>query len=363
MDPPWWPADLLDSWVWSLAPDHFRVAFALIALAARAPVVVNSPMWGVVDVPAGGVLTSLDRLAERVGITKAVARRALDRLATGPDGTGDLGLIRIVSSPRGYTLAVLRDPSSFTIRAQQRAAQPPDANSRSSEPKVSDEHSESTPIAQQPLNEGAASTAALSKTTIDTGQLRLEVVVDEHSTSTEKAHGKHSDDTPPAVGGRGGSTRGSEISDPDLVDLEKNTVPAPESSESPNTKKPRVAADRIPENAWRTADYLRRHILDLQPTNVIGKRSWGPEVKNGIRFSWANEVRLMIEQDGRTWDEIKAVVIWLFNGQTAEPKFRIVVLSAEALRQKWDQILVAMDRQRAESSAPADTAPARERWS
>ena len=82
------------------------------------------------------------------------------------------------------------------------------------------------------------------------------------------------------------------------------------------------------------------------------KQRWGADVTTGWRFAWADEIRLMVERDGRTYEDIGRAIQWLFGGQTTEPQYRIIVLSAAALRQKWAQIKTARQRQVDQAAAP-----------
>ena len=109
-----WPTEVLDSWLWELEPQHFRVAFELVALAADEAHLVRRPLLGEILVPVGGICTTFDRLAERSRSTVKVVRTALAKLAAG-------GLITVESSPRGYTMIMIADPMAFGIgMAQQR---------------------------------------------------------------------------------------------------------------------------------------------------------------------------------------------------------------------------------------------------
>lgn len=353
MTPEHWPADVLDSWLWSLDASHFRVAFALIGLAARERSVSRTPMWGEVEVPVGGVLTTLDRLADRCHVTKSVVRRALDNLVDGPGG-GVPGLIRLVSNPRGYTLAVLVDPSIFGLRAQPQIEVTARSASTISEPSITPEHSKSTvAIAGSAMSTAPPPDSPSPANVLRDGGRDVEHR-DGHSKSTDGAQQELSGMTPGSVGGGGGSDRRSEISDPLLLDqsrsqtLSGNEDPEPD----PKGRKPRIAADRIPEKAWKAADYLREQLLVAEPDNVIGRRKW--EGTTGHRFSWANEFRLMNEQDGRDWKDIALSVQWLFR-QTGDPKYRMRVESPSSLRSKWGAI---QDKRKREAApAPARSNP------
>ena len=95
-------------------------------------------------------------------------------------------------------------------------------------------------------------------------------------------------------------------------------------------------AAAVPERAWKCADYLRGLITTEDPGAVVARREWGPDVKHGLRLEWANAIRLMVERDGRTYEQIAEVLNYVFREQGSGPRF--IVQSAAALRDKWDQI-------------------------
>lgn len=95
-------------------------------------------------------------------------------------------------------------------------------------------------------------------------------------------------------------------------------------------------AERVPDRAWKAADALRNLILQEDPRAAIGLKPWGDAVRDGIRLEWADAIRLIVERDRRSWDDLKDTMRWLFHQQPAGPKF--VVQSPEALRKKWDRI-------------------------
>lgn len=144
--------------------------------------------------------------------------------------------------------------------------------------------------------------------------------------------------------------------DLDQETLVENAVPAVAAT----TRKSK--ADRIEDRAWRAADALRSMVLGMFPSANIGSRPWDnrkrpPSVvvgkipgksyaadtvevpdlgKCGNRLKWADEIRLMVEQDGRTYDAIWHTLMWLRHKQPAGVHF--IVQSPSALRDKWGQI-------------------------
>jgi hypothetical protein len=95
-------------------------------------------------------------------------------------------------------------------------------------------------------------------------------------------------------------------------------------------------ADKIPDRAWGAADKLRDLVLADDPKAAIGRRAWGPGVREGARLEWADEFRLMVERDKHTFEEIWDVMKWLFAGSTLARGY--VVQSPDSLRKKWDGI-------------------------
>lgn len=156
-------------------------------------------------------------------------------------------------------------------------------------------------------------------------------------------------------GGVGGAFRDLDLERPD--DHLKNNYPgkldpnqvgatAPNRAKTGGRKRktPQELLDRIPARAWAAADYIRDQILAQDPKNIVVSQPWGPTVTTGWRFKWANEIRLMVTNDKRGftvddyYTEVAKSLAWVFKGQTNDERYRIVVESASALRQKWDQI-------------------------
>jgi hypothetical protein len=81
-----------------------------------------------------------------------------------------------------------------------------------------------------------------------------------------------------------------------------------------------------------TAEQLLRLIRERMP-KVKAPQALG---------SWAKHVRLMREQDGRSADEIRDLLEWIFHDPGSAgrswPGWRAVILSTRKLREKWDAI-------------------------
>jgi hypothetical protein len=107
-------------------------------------------------------------------------------------------------------------------------------------------------------------------------------------------------------------------------------------------------AAAVPDRAWKAADYLRGLVLAEDPKAAIGRSPWGDDVQIGVRLGWANTFRLMVERDGRTYEQLADVMRYVFDGQPPGAKF--VVQSADALREKFDRIQ-AVRRNRVEAKS------------
>ncbi len=106
-------------------------------------------------------------------------------------------------------------------------------------------------------------------------------------------------------------------------------------------------AAKVPERAWKAADYLRDLVLEDDSSALVGKQPWGEDDRSGWRLGWANDIRLMVERDGRTYEQIAETLRFVFREQSGNARF--VVQSADALRDKWDRIQAV---RRNKSAAP-----------
>lgn len=97
------------------------------------------------------------------------------------------------------------------------------------------------------------------------------------------------------------------------------------------TPKPRQAAKKHAFSAsdMAVAKWMWALILKLQPSR-----------KPPSFESWANEIRLMVEMDGRTHDDIER----LFALVQADDFWRTNVLSPSKLRDKWDDLSLQLPR-------------------
>jgi hypothetical protein len=144
------------------------------------------------------------------------------------------------------------------------------------------------------------------------------------------------------------------------------TPPEPQqSTAAPSAKKrPRIDATKIPRDAWRAADGLRARILRYKPGHRLAARPWKDET--GDRLAWAHTFDLMIRVDRRGWLDISNVMRWLWPDDASKGPTRaasmFVIESAESLREKFDRVMAAQQREHTEASKPApgvtDTRPA-----
>lgn len=112
---------------------------------------------------------------------------------------------------------------------------------------------------------------------------------------------------------------------------------APANQEKEKEREPKVDLPSLPPEALEVADQLRDEIVGSQPTHKLS-RSWTETQRN----KWAAELVAMNRRDGRDWSSVRAVVRWLFHGQSSDYPF--VVQSPSALAEKWDRIEAARTR-------------------
>lgn len=96
-------------------------------------------------------------------------------------------------------------------------------------------------------------------------------------------------------------------------------------SQAPASDAPKLAPDKskFSERALEEAKFLRNQILQRLP------KSKEPDLKK-----WAEEFERLHELDKRSWEEIRAMVLWV-----SEDKFwPTVILSPKKLREKWDSM-------------------------
>jgi hypothetical protein len=109
-------------------------------------------------------------------------------------------------------------------------------------------------------------------------------------------------------------------------------------------------AAKIPDRAWKAADYLRDLVLEEDPSAAVGRVPWGDTVQSGVRLGWADDIRLMVVRDKRTYEQIAETLRFLFREQTGGARF--IVQSTESLRKKWDNIQAVRRNAKPEHTAP-----------
>lgn len=117
----------------------------------------------------------------------------------------------------------------------------------------------------------------------------------------------------------------------------------------------RIDAARVPERAFKAADWMRAYVIARYPSAYIARQPWG-STATGDRLVWARELAVIAEprpigRDGRTWTEVWKAIKWLFEEQTGE--YPIIVQSPTAMREKWGKIQAAMRRKRLPERKPA----------
>ncbi len=83
------------------------------------------------------------------------------------------------------------------------------------------------------------------------------------------------------------------------------------------------------------------------------------EVKEPNWDSWANEIRLMVERDGRSLDAIKELFAWA----NQDPFWRVNILSPGKLREKWDQLSIKRQSQPKSQASQRQIVPGNQRIS
>lgn len=340
--------DLSRSWLWLLPPDRFRVASMIFAMLAK-----SGP--GAMRLPVGSLA-----IAARVS-SKTIMRTAEDMAESGSivltsnPGRKEstyvqlTGLSEVLSQVVSKVLLIqaresLSDSDTAApelskvlseVREETQGSAPKLAiavqGSVQGFPKPSTENisakSDSVPIAVQGSVQGFAQP---SPTVSDRARARSEKERDLFS-DLGQPHPSEDLFVP---------TSASE--DPTKID---------ELDGDPKDEKPLAfKTDKIRPFCWRAADRFRDRVLSRYPTSVLAGRGWGGE--KGLRAKWANTFRLLVETDKRNSEEIGKVITWLFDAPNT-----FVVMSPDALREKWDRIVANMLRepQRAPSG---DTRPA-----
>ena len=137
---------------------------------------------------------------------------------------------------------------------------------------------------------------------------------------------------------------------PDLApDLALAPDQAPDLTVRGDTADIKRARARIepPAEAYGLADHLRAQVLQEQPGNRLRQQPW----PGARRDAWARTLDLAHRRDGRSWDELREAIDWVF-AQVGDIRF--VVHSPAALREKFDRVQAAITRSRAPSRRVRD---------
>lgn len=118
---------------------------------------------------------------------------------------------------------------------------------------------------------------------------------------------------------------------------------------SPTPVKPSRRVQKPPtcdenSDAFRAAETLAAHVRSASPKAKIT----AAQMQN-----WANTMRLMVEQDDRTFDEITEMIAWV----DRDDFWRSNILSAKKLREQWTQLAAKKARSAPNGSSMRDKAP------
>lgn len=91
----------------------------------------------------------------------------------------------------------------------------------------------------------------------------------------------------------------------------------------------------VPSNSKYTFDENHMHLAKFLLSEI---RKNNPNFKEPNLKSWANAIRLMVERDNRTLEDIASVIIWCQN----DSFWKGNILSANKLRDQYDQLYVKM---------------------
>lgn len=111
-----------------------------------------------------------------------------------------------------------------------------------------------------------------------------------------------------------------------VVSSKKESKPEPSKAKTP------------PELALRSADYLRNHIIRIDPAHKLAKT-----FPTSTRNRWATTLDQTHRIDGRSWESIREVIEWLHRVPVGSPQAGgFVIFSANGLREKFDKVRVRM---------------------
>lgn len=115
---------------------------------------------------------------------------------------------------------------------------------------------------------------------------------------------------------------------------------------------------KIHPRAWGASDYMRAQILAKNASAWISRQPWDANSRDGVRLKWAYEFDLIHRRDGKAWDDIARFTHRAYNNPPGGSVF--VIESPSNLREKWDRIYAALQRERQPQQRPgmpADNRP------
>lgn len=117
------------------------------------------------------------------------------------------------------------------------------------------------------------------------------------------------------------------LSSKEMTGVSSVQIPTKETITKETITKENVRKQKFSNNHLETAKLLESKIKEILPRHkFIGKK---------YLEDWANEVRIMEENNEATIDEIKKVIIWIFN---ESPFWRKNILSAAKLRKQFGRL-------------------------
>jgi hypothetical protein len=151
---------------------------------------------------------------------------------------------------------------------------------------------------------------------------------------------------------RTGDTNRQEIRDKGQVEekeeqhlsgTESPTSPHPSSAAKGKAEEESPACFDEDSTAYLVADAESEpSILATELKDAILR--WKPGTRTAGFSKWPRTIDLMIRKDGRTPDAIRNAISWLYGPNTERGEYAILVLSAQALRDKFDQIEFSMNK-------------------
>lgn len=119
--------------------------------------------------------------------------------------------------------------------------------------------------------------------------------------------------------------------------LDKNRLDK-KNSNSPTDGKP-PAVKKFTDDDVRFSEWFYQGLLEINPNH---------KKPNFETAGWADSVRLMREQDRRTYDEMTKLFQWVHNDNF----WKAQILSPKKLREKWDQLTIKMNQPQTGSVNP-----------